>query len=116
MTRLARLDLARQAGLTQFGEFVTYTPAAGGPAFPVAGVYSPPHEVIDLGAETAISTTKPVLGVDLADFTARAVAAGHSAIVPVQLDTLVRAGVTWRVADMHPDTEGGGVDLILHLV
>lgn len=116
MARLAQLELARQAGMTQFGDVVLYTPAAGGPAFSVVGVFSAPHQELDITAETGVSTTAPVLGIDRSDFRARMVAAGHTAADPAQLDTFVRAGVTWRVVDIQPDSEGGGLDLLLHQV
>ena len=114
---LARLDLARRAGLTQFGGPVSYTPAAGGPAFEVFGVFSTPHVLVELpGAETQVTTAAPVLGVDLPDFVLRKVAAGHPATGPADRDTFVRDGVTWRVVDVQPDTEGGGLNLNLHRV
>lgn len=102
--------------MTQFGDAVSYTPATGGPAFPVVGVFMAPHEAIDVGAPTGISTTAPVLGVDLPDFLLRKVAAGHTETPPTQQDTLVREGLTYRVIDVKPDSEGGGLDLVLHRV
>lgn len=102
---LARLDLARQAGLTQFGGQVLYQPAAGGDPFPVAGVYSAPHTVIDMNAPSEISTTAPVLGVDLAAFPAP----------PRSGDRLTREGVLYRVDDVREDGQGGA-ELMLHRI
>ena len=113
---LARLDLARRAGITQFGDRVDYTPAAGSTAFPVAGVYRPPHEQIDVAAATGISTTAPVLGIDLEDFLAARVAAGYASARPGFGDTLVISGVTYRVDDVQPDSSGDGLDLVLHAI
>ncbi len=114
---LARLELARQAGLTQFGEPVVYTLAAGGAPFEVHGVWSDPHQVLELnGAETVVSTSEPKLGIDLPDFLARKVAAGYAATPPAERDSFVRAGVTWRVIDARPDSSGEGLDLIVHRV
>lgn len=101
--------------MTHFGGPVPYTPATGGPAFDVVGVWSEPHEAIEIqGGETEVSTQAPRLGIDLPDFLARKVAAGHPATAPGERDTFVRAGVTWRVIDVQPDSEGGGLDLIVH--
>lgn len=114
---LARLDLARQAGLTQFGEPVTYSPQAGG-TIGITGVWRGEHIAVELGAgETELTSVAPALGVDLAEF----VAQGHAAFISsgdhedLIGDTLVRAGRTYKVSDVKADGQGGA-ELILHLV
>lgn len=116
---LARLDLARRAGLDSFGEPVTYAPAVGGP-FTVTAVWRGPQQAVSVGGgDVTVSSTAPAFGVDLGDF----VEAGHAAYIasgdPKVLagDTLTRDadGQTYRVDDVQPDGQGGAT-LILHLV
>lgn len=103
---LVDVGAARRAGIETFGDPVLYQPA-GGVAFTLAlAVYMAPPETFDLGSGEAVaSTTAPTLGVNLADF--------PEGVEPKVGDTLVRQGVTWRVADVKRDGEGGAT-LPLH--
>lgn len=90
--------------MLQFGGPVTYQPTEGAP-FELQGVYSAPHTAVDIGASTEISTTAPMIGVDLAAFPAP----------PRSGDRLIREGLLYRVDDIKPDGQGGA-DLILHRI
>jgi hypothetical protein len=98
-----RVDVgaARRAGIRRFGDLVTYQPRDGDP-FSVSGVFTAPHETIDVSAEATVSSNAPVLGVNLADFPSK----------PRNGDHLIRAERRYRVVNVKDDGEGGAA---LHL-
>ncbi|SLN77591.1 head-tail joining protein [Oceanibacterium hippocampi] len=104
---MAAADLAaraRRANRRAFGQVVTYRPVVG-LAFELEAIYTGEHARRDL-AEMGLSTGMPVIDVDLDDF----------AVPPAQGDTVEVGEVTWRVADIRPDGDGGALlDLRLSL-
>ncbi|MCP1290930.1 hypothetical protein NK214_12090 [Chromobacterium sp. S0633] len=90
-----------------FGEPVAYVPAIGQP-FTIYGVFDEAYHSVDgLGDTVHTSTTMPVLGVRAADFPQP----------PQQIDqlTIQRTGITYAVADVHPDGHGH-IKLLLNYV
>ena len=85
-----------------FGESVTHTPADGGDAQTVTGVFANQHVAVLQGGVEVV-TTRPTLGIKLSDFDSE----------PVQGDTLTINSVTYKVSEVDKDGEGGAT-LILH--
>lgn len=97
---LVDVSAARRAGIETFGDPVLYQPAGGEPFELPLAVYMAPLETFDIGGGEAVaSTTAPTLGVNLSDF--------PEGVEPAVGDTLVREGITWRVADVQFDGVGG---------
>lgn len=80
-----------------FGELVTYQPAAGAP-LTVTGVYDRPFLDAELAGGTGVSTTAPVIGVQLSQFS----------LAPAQGDrlTVLRTGESFIVREVQPDSHG----------
>ena len=85
-----------------FGQPVAYTSTAGGALFPITGVYDEAYtELAPLnagegGEPSFISTTRPVLGVQLGQFL----------VPPAQGDSLVVGGTQFWVREVRPDGHG----------
>jgi hypothetical protein len=89
-----------------FGGLVTYTPTEGA-SFDVNGVYDDAYtEVHAAGDGTSVTSTSPILGVQLADFPC----------LPLQGDTLVvkKTGERFIVKEVRPDSHGWAI-LMLNL-
>jgi len=91
------------------GEEAVYQPASSDSnppdAFTIRGVWSGPHQAINLSAEgPEYSTTQPSLGVRLADFDT----------APRQDDIIIIFGTYYQVIDVQPDGQGAAT-LILQL-
>ena len=93
--------------LDVFGEPVTYTPVAGSP-FPISGVFDNAYRDVSQGEfGTDVISVYPVLGVNLADFSAP----------PIQGDQLTIAsnGKTYAVREPRPDSHGGALLILNYL-
>jgi hypothetical protein len=92
-------QLVVEPAFAVFAEGATYTPAAGGGSFQIDCVFDPPfHEVLLGGDERPSVTTRPVLGVRLAQFVSP----------PLQGDQVLIASVntTFTVKEVQPDGHG----------
>jgi hypothetical protein len=80
-----------------FGEASTYTPA-GGTAFAITGVFDEQYTDVMVADGQPITSTMPVLGVQLSQFTNP----------PQQGDTLIitRTAETFVVKEVRPDGHG----------
>src|SRR5690606_37522085 len=94
------------AANTHFGEAITYTPAAA-PANFVAleGVFNEVWRQVEPDG-AIVSTNQPNIGVRLIDFPAEK---------PIEGDTFLIRGRTYKVVDPQEDGEGG-LKILLHLV
>tara|TARA_R110002074_G_scaffold253081_2_gene425070 strand:- start:16479 stop:16814 length:336 start_codon:yes stop_codon:yes gene_type:complete len=61
------------------------------------GVFDAAHELVEMGGEGPVSTTGPVLGIRLSEFT----------VPPVEANEVVIDGATYRINDVQPDGQGG---------
>lgn len=61
------------------------------------GVFDAAHELVDTGGEFPVSTTAPVLGIRLSEFT----------VVPEMGNEVVIDGANYRIDDVQPDGQGG---------
>ncbi len=92
------LSAATEIVRDTFPTAVSYTAAAGGGAQAITGVYDEAHEAVELDGEVAVSTTRPMFEVRIADLAAP----------PAQGDTftVTASGRTFRVSDDQPDGSG----------
>lgn len=83
--------------VAQFGESVTYA-YANGTTLTITGVYDEQYAAIDAVDGQAITSTKPVVGVQLSQLPA----------LPQQGDTLtiVRTGDVFAIREVRPDGHG----------
>lgn len=92
-----------------FGDPVTYSPAAGDPPFAITGVYNDAYvEVETTGDGPPVTSSYPVLGVQLSQFAALGRA------TPVQGDglTLDKTGESFDVREVRPDGKGAALLLL----
>jgi|SRR5579885_1981046 len=95
-----------------FGEPATFAPAAGGPSFPVTGIYTEGYHPVQLSADEPIATSStPAFGVRLVQF------AQLGKAEPVQGDqvTITRLGQTFAVKEVRPDGVGEALLLLNYL-
>lgn len=81
---------------------VTYTPKTGSP-YPILAVFDKAHVSVDPGTGAPISSTNPILGVQLSQFVAE----------PRKGDRVAIGGVTYNVIECQPDGVAGAL-LELH--
>ncbi len=103
---MAFRDLAGRAlsvCVRTFGEELTYTPSAGGPA-QIRGIWDWRHEAIDPDTGAVVSSNQVTAGVVLADLPA----------APQPGDTITRQGVVYRLSDPPQEDGQGGAVLFMH--
>ena len=83
---------------TAGGSLVTYAPASGSP-YPIRAVFDRSHLAVDPSTGAPVSSTNPILGVQLSQLAAE----------PRKGDRVIVAGVTWRVHDYQPDGVAGAL-------
>ena len=86
------------AALQSFGEDVVYTPVGGNPIAGARGVFRARSVAIDPDTGAQVNSENPVLGVQFSNL----------GWVPKQNDSVVVRGVSYRVARLVKDGEGGG--------
>lgn len=86
-----------------FGGAITYT--RGATSVPISkAVFDDNYQAVDPNTGAIITSTNPMLGIRLADLPGGEAQSG---------DTVTRKGITYRVIEQQPDSEGHA-RLILH--
>lgn len=88
----------RSQAKAAFGQSVAYVPIVG-PPLTVTGIFDNPHSESPFPGGAPVSSNRPTLGVDLADF----------ALPPTDGDLVTIVGTIYKVIDTDEDGQGGAV-------
>ncbi len=88
--------LAQAAGLSTFGEDVTFEPAGGAPVA-ARGIFNDSHVRLDLSTGAQVSSNDPMLELRLADI---------PRIPLANRDTVVVRGQRYSIRDVQKDSDG----------
>ncbi|MBI3452939.1 MAG: hypothetical protein HY057_08990 [Rhodospirillales bacterium] len=84
-----------------FAQAAQHRPAAGG-SYPVRGVFTAAHQVVQVQAEGEVSSVAPAIGLRFAEWP----------VAPEPGDAVDIAGATYEVVDVQPDGQGGATAIL----